>query len=275
MRVPALLLPILLLGLPHAARANPWTPPDGSNTINFQYRDYSADRIFPQGTFGTATQPSSSRYLKQELRITGHGALNSDWLVFFDLRAAHIEKIKRHKTLTASGPEDQQLGFARVFNDGRDTAQALALSAILPTGSGTLDPALSTGQHAVELDYWLWHSFAASGVPLFLSLSLGPRVFLEGGAPQARFSGVVGGPFAHRWSWVGSLFVSRTLGPDGGYIPGNTAHNATNYNLLRPGIGVSYRLTHGVRLRLLYEKEVAGEALHAGQRISFTLSLRG
>ncbi|AOV17143.1 hypothetical protein BJI67_08795 [Acidihalobacter aeolianus] len=275
LRAYALLLPILLLVLPQAARANPWTPPDGSNTLNFQYRDYSADRSFPQGTFGTATQPSSSRYLKQELRITGHAALSPHWLVFFDLRAAHIEKIKHRKTLTASGPEDQQLGFARVFDLGRDTAQALALSAILPTGSGTLDPALSTGQHAVEMDYWLWHSFAAAGAPLFLSLSLGPRVFLEGGAPQIRFSGVVGGPFAHRWSWVGSLFVSRTLGPDGGYIPGNTAHNATNYNLLRQGIGVSYRLTHGVRLRLLYEKEVAGEALHAGQRITLGLSLRG
>lgn len=266
---------LMLLMRPNSAHANPWTPAGNRNAINFQYRDYSADRSFPQGSFGSATVPSSSRYIKQELRITGRAALAPRWLFFFDLRAAHIRKIKRKHTLTANGPEDQQLGIARIIDSTPDRAQALALSTIIPTGSGTLDPALSTGQNAVEFDYWLWFRPAGHNTPLYATLSLGPRIFLEDGAPQIRFMGLIGGPLLHRWSWVGSLFLSRVLGPNGGYIPGDTAHNATNYNLLRPGIGVSYHLAHGVRLKLLYEKEMAGEGLHAGSRITFGLSLRG
>lgn len=271
----AALATLILLTLPRPAHANPWEPTGSRNVLNFQYRDYSSDRSFPQGSFGTATVPSSSRYLKQELRITGRAALAPRWLFFFDLRAAHISKIKHKKTLTANGPEDQQLGIAHVFDSQPAYAQALAMSVVIPTGSGTLDPALSTGQHAVEMDYWLWTRLGGAGSPFYASFSLGPRVFIEGGAPQIRFMGLIGGPIMHRWSWLSSVFLSRVVGPNGGYIPGNTAHNATNYNLLRPGLGVSYHLAHGVRLRLLYEKELAGEGLHAGSRITFGLSLRG
>lgn len=264
---------IVFLVFSECVQANPWEPPGGHSVIHFEYRDYQAIRRFPTNSFSTSTLPSTSRYLKQELRIAGHTALTPRWLIFFDLREARIRKIKRHTTRDSTGPEDQQIGVARVFESHPDQAQALALSFLIPTGSGTKDPALSTGQHAFEVDYWLWTRFLGTDSPLYASFSVGSRLFLEGGAGQFRFIGLVGGPLWHRWSWTGNLFLSRTLGPDGGYLSGNPTHNATNYNILRPGIGVSYHLTRSLHLELLYEKEIAGEAQHAGQRFTFGVSV--
>lgn len=280
-RVPSVLAALVFLTFATSVRANPWEPPEGytvwespegHTVLHFEYRDYQADRRFPQDSFTTKTQPSTSHYDKNELRIAGHTALNRQWIFFFDLRAAQIRKIKRKATLESTGPEDQQLGFARVLDSHADRAQALALSFVIPTGSGTQDPALSTGQHAFEIDYWLWTRILSASSPLYASISMGPRIFIEGGAAQLRFIGLVGGPLWHRWSWNARLFLSRTLAQNGGYVPGDPIHNATNYNLLRPGFGISYNLTHTLHLDLLYEKEVAGEAQHAGQRFSLGLS---
>lgn len=263
----------LLFTLVPCVHANPWESSGQNNVIKFEYRDYSADHAFSPNGFGTSTQPSSSHYLKQEIRLTGHTAVTPHWIFFFDLRAAHIRKIKSSYSLTASGPEDQQLGMARVFDNHPESAQAIAMSLLIPTGSGTLDPALSTGQHAVEFDYWLWHRLGDVTSPGYVTLALGPRLFLEGGAAQIRLTGLVGGPITPRLSWIGSLFLSRTLGPNDGYITGDPGHNATNYNVLRPGVGVTYHLMQGLHLELLYEKELAGRAQHAGQRLTLGLSL--
>lgn len=268
----AVLAAITLLTAP--VHSNPWMPTQVHNLINFEYRNYSASHRFPAHQFSTHTLPSNSRYLKQELRITGRTALSPSWLLFYDLRVAHIQKIKHKRTLLANSIEDQQIGFAHVFDNWPTYAQALAFSVVIPTGFGTGDSVLNTGQHAVELDYWLWARLGGAGSSDYISLSLGPRVFMEGGAPQLRVTGLVSGPLVRSWSWLGTVFLSRVLAPDGGYIPGDVAHNATNYNLLRPGVGVSYRLNRTVRFKLLYEQEVAGERLHAGHRISFSIGFR-
>lgn len=260
------------------ARANPWIPPGRDGVINFDYRYSVSDKSFPRDAFTGHTEKSTSLYSKKELRITGRQRLAPKWMVFYDLRGADVVKKKKKTTLQSTGPEDQQLGVARVISAHQRSAHALALSVIIPTGSATQNPGLSIGQYGMEADYLYWHGLGGAGTHAgargYLSLSLGSRFFFSGGAPQFRGLMLMGHRLGKAWSISGRLFLARTLGGNGGFVAGASENNATNYNLLRAGLGLGYTASHDTRLRLLYEQDLAGQGLHEGHRITLGVSHR-
>ncbi len=248
--------------------ADPWIPDAGAGYLEAMARQYVATRAFPPTSFSTATTAASEQ---RDLmyRATGVHGIGNGLSIEYDLRAGHLEKYRiKHGTAvvnSASGQEDQEVGLNYGLRQRARFADSIAFNYVVPTGSTHSIPALGTGQAAVEPDYQLgvdWRRMTAT-------LKVGPRMFIDGGAAQMRLDMGVGVELLHRMEITGTLFVVRTVHLRS---PLTAAEAAENYDLLRPGVKLKYRLNAHFRPFLAYERDVAGKAIHAGRRVSAGLA---
>lgn len=246
------------------AHADPWIPASGDGSFEPMVRQYDATSSFPATGFSTSTHPSSEqRYTMY--RITGTQGIGHGLSIEYDLRAAHADKIryKHHTRLdqSASGAEDQVVGLNFGLRQHRSFADSIALNVVAPTGRVTSTPALGTGQTAIEPDYQL----GLAGGRVFATMEVGSRVFLDGAAAQMRADLDVGLRLSHRLEVAGTLFLARTIVRRS---PLPTVDAGEQYNVLRPGIRLKYRVTRHFRPFVGYENDFAGKAIHAGHRIT-------
>ena len=255
----------LAAALPVAqAVADPWIPPAGDGVTKPMIRFFSGNRSFPANGFTTGTVPASNETTTQ-FRITGVQGLGDGFSLEYDLRAARTQtsSYKHHKTITstASGLQDQEIGLNYGLTQTPSFAQSIEFNVIAPTGRTKPSPSLGTGRWSVEPDYQLGLVHG----PFSLSLIAGPRVFLDGGATQLRATLYLSVRPFPRVTLSSEIFVARTIQQARTLPPGAQGEL---YNLLRVGVGAEYRLTQRFRPFIAYETNVAGQGIHAGNRIT-------
>ncbi len=250
------------------AQADPWIPPKGSGVTKPVIRFYRAARLFPITRFGTTTAPTNSVEHEAQLRITGDHGLGNDWALEYDLRAQRETKRKTYRhgatTYQASGLGDQEIGLVHGLHQGRLFADSVAINAVLATGSTTSNPQLGVGHNAIEPDYEFGFTHRFGRHFTYGSFAVGPRIFANSGIIEWRVAGEIGAQVMRRLYVFTTMFASRTFG-SGASNP--KAPNASEYyNIARLGLGIQYKLTRSFRPLLQYEKDVAGQNIHAGRR---------
>ncbi|MDA8350958.1 MAG: hypothetical protein M0038_19565 [Pseudomonadota bacterium] len=258
-------LGVLVLGCRMiAAQADPWVPSAGNGAFDFALRQYDATQVFLPGQFGTATLPGSElRYTM--LRITGVQGLGARLSLEYDLRAARVEKIRVHHHLrtvaSATGVQDQEVGLNLALAQDAHFADSITLNVVAATGSTRSIPALGVGHTALEPDFQI----GVSGTSWRVALKSGPRIFLDGGVAQWRAEVDGGVRLSRRLELGAEIFYVRTMKLR---TPLPVQDLAEQYDLLRPGIRLKYRVTAHLKPFIEYEQDVAGEGIHAGRRIS-------
>ena len=254
------------------AYAGPWIPAQGHGTFDPMLRYFSADKAFSATSFGSSTH-SSSRQRETQLRITGSQGIGNRLSIEYDLRGGSLQETRHHAgkqvTNSSSGLEDQEIGLNYGLRQTKSFADSISFNVIVPTGSTTQVPALGAGKAAIEPDYQLGIARGA----MVATLVAGPRVFLDGGAVQLRTSLSLGYRVTPRIRLAGSVFFVRTLHRQQVVAP---ADRGEIYNLLRVGAKLEY-LPQGHfsqwRPFVAYESSVAGEGIHAGQRLTIGCAL--
>ncbi len=198
-------------------------------------------------------------------RITGTQGIGGRLSIEYDLRAANLEKIsyKRGSRLTKSisGLEDQEIGLNFGLRQRRGFADSIELNVIAPTGRVSGSPQLGAGHAALEPDYQLG---IARG-RLLATVTTGARVFVDGAAAQLRADIDIGFHMTGHIELAGTLFFVRTLVR---HAPLPRADAGEQYDLLRPGVRIRYRVNRLFKPYLAYENDIAGKAIHAGRRIT-------
>ncbi len=258
-------LALFALGMQNAC-ADPWIPAASHGLIDPMLRYYSADNAFPSNRFGTSTVPASKQDYWQ-FRLTGSEGIGHRFSIEYDLRAAQIADTKHHRTVTATGLQDQEVGLNYGLTQSKSFADSLTLNIVVPTGSALAAVPLSSGHYAIEPDVQM--GWAGSG--WFTTLELGTRIFTNGVATQVRFDSSAGIRLSQRFELMGEAFLARTYHSSQPIAP---TDNAELYNLLRLGGKLQYRLTPDVRPYLGFEQYVAGKGIHAGYRVTVGAVIR-
>jgi len=261
-RPAAAFLALILVSI--AAYADPWIPAAGDGSFEPSVRQYDATSAFPPGAYGTSTAASSEeRYTM--LRITGTHGIGHRLSIEYDLRAGRIQKIRvkhgRQIVNSATGVEDQEIGLNLGLRQRRHFADSIALNVVAPTGAVGTSPPLGVGQTAIEPDYQVGFAHGRFRA----SLEAGSRVFVDSGTAQMRVDVDTSFAIFHRVAIGATLFYVRTVLlrkplplPDAG----------EQYDVLRPGLRVKYRATRRFKPYVEYERDLAGEAIHAGRRFT-------
>jgi hypothetical protein len=246
------------------ARADPWIPAAGDGRIEPMVRFFDATQAFSPTAFGTATLPSSEERYSM-YRITGIQGIGGGLSIEYDLRAANFEKIRYKRgarvAQSAAGLEDQEVGLNLGLHQRRDFADSVELNVIAPTGATSGSPQLGAGHTALEPDYQIGIAHGR----LFATAMAGARVFVDGAAAQLRTDIDVGLHVTPRIELAGTVFFVRTVVR---HDPLSLADAAERYDVLRPGVRIRYRVSRHFKPYLEYEKDVAGEGIHAGRRIT-------
>lgn len=244
------------------AVADPWIPPAGSGVAKPMLRYFSGDTGFPANSFSSRTSPASKQDVIQ-FRIAGTLGLGHDLSLEYDLRGARVwESHTKHNhtiTSTASGLQDQEVGLNYGLTQRKDFAQSIELNMVAPTGRSVPSPGLGSGRWAVEPDYQL----GVKQGPFSATLIVGPRIFLDGNATQFRTTLDVAVHVAPRLTLSSEVFFVRTVQQAHVLPPGA---GGELYNLLRLGVAAEYRLTRRLRPFVAYERNLAGQNIHAGNR---------
>ena len=250
--------------LPLAARADPWIPAAGDGSVEPAVRQYDATSVFPTDQYGTTTLPASDeRYTM--LRVTGTQGIGHRLSIEYDLRAARIEKIRskhgRRIVDSATGLEDQEIGLNLGLHQGSRFADSIALNVVAPTGAAGTNPPLGTGRTAIEPDL----QFGFADRRWRATLEAGSRVFVDGAATQMRAIVDASYRLSRRVEIGASVFYVRTVMRA---KPLPVVDAGEPYNVLRPGVRLKFRLTPHLKPYVEYEKDVSGQAIHAGRRIT-------
>jgi hypothetical protein len=246
------------------AHADPWVPAAGNGAVDFALRQYDATRVFLPGQYGTATLPGSElRYTM--LRITGVQGLGARLSLEYDLRAARVQKIRVHhhvrSVASATGVEDQEIGVNLALVQRARFADSIALNVVAASGSIRSNPALGVGHTALEPDFQI----GMAGRRWRVALKSGPRIFLDGGVAQLRAEVDAETRVTGRIELGVEVFYVRTLTLRS---PLPVQDRSERYDLLRPGIRLKYRVSAHLKPFIEYEQDVAGEGIHAGQRVT-------
>lgn len=247
-----------------AALADPWVPPPGSGSFDFSLRRYDATSVFLPDRYGTATLPGSEQRYTM-LRITGVQGLGARLSLEYDLRAARVQKIRIHHgrrvVERSTGVQDQELGLNVALTQRADFADSITLNVVAPAGSAGAVPALGVGHTAIEPDFQI----GAAGARWRASLRVGSRVFVDSGVAQMRAELDAGLRLTRRVELGAVIFYVRTVGLRS---PLPVTDSAERYDLLRPGLRLKFRVTRSLRPFVEYEQDLAGQAIHAGRRIT-------
>ena len=253
------------------AAADPWEPAAGHGTVKPMIRLFDTQTAFPASGW-SSTQVAGPTARETQLRVTGTHGLGHGFALEYDLRYGFLSKIRRKgKTDLASyahGPRDQELGLSYGLHQGRTSAVAVTVNIVLPTGSAATSPALGTGRWAVEPDLELGRRWDHGHVSL--TAKLGPRIFLDGLSEQVRGTLTLGLTPLPRLHLSGEAFFSRTA-QNRTRLP--VAAGGERYDVLRLGATISYRVHGAIAPFLGYERYVAGQGIHAGERFVFGVAI--
>lgn len=246
------------------AAADPWVPASGHGVVKPMIRYFYANEAFSPYGFSTKRLPSGPE-TKTEYRATGIQGLGDGFSLEYDLRAALVRKssTRHHHTVStkAWGLEDQEIGLNYGLRQGRSFADSVTLNIVLPTGPSASNPQLGTGRWAIEPDYQVGivqGRFSAT-------LAMGPRQFLDGAVTQLRTDARLGFRASHRLTLATSLFFVRSIQNRSSLPPGTQAEL---YNRLRLGAAAEFAVTKRLRPFVAYEVDVAGQGIHAGERVT-------
>ena len=248
------------------AQADPWIPAAGHGAAKPAVRLFSGDTSFPSTGFTTSTVPASKQSITQ-LRLTGITGLGDGLALTYDLRWGNIQTSRHGQSASSSGLQDEEIGLAYGLTQTAFFADALTLNVVLPAGQTKPAPAQGTGRWALEPDFEAglhYHRVSAT-------LLAGPRVFLDGKAVQLRTELDLSARATPRLTFMGSVFFVDTPQSARSLPPGAQGEI---YNLLRLGVGVEYRLTRCFRPFFMYETNVAGKGIHAGNRFDFGIAVK-
>jgi hypothetical protein len=251
------------------AQADPWVPAAGDGSAKLMVRLFDASRAYPSTGFGSSTIPASKQN-ETQLRITGVQGIGDGFSIEYDLRAGRKQdRSTKHgitNSLTATGLEDQEVGLNYGLIQSPLEALSMTMNVIVPTGSSHSNPALGTGHLAVEPD--VQAGFKTG--PFTFTGEFGSRIFTDSGVAQMRGTLYAGWHVLPRLTLFGTGFASRTL------------QNATSlqrtdqsevYNIVRVGGGAEFKLTSRLRPYVEYEHSIAGQGIHAGDRITIGVSV--
>jgi len=256
---------ILPLVITHA-NAGAWIPAAGTGQVTSMFRYSYADRAFPTDSFSRKSHPSTKER-KSQIRVTGEHGLGNGFSLDYDLRYGFLShsKIKKGATTvtTNGGFQDQRVGINYGLRQEKSFADAIGLGIVVPGSSSGSQPALDSGQWALEPIYRL--GFKPGFADLTVNVDLGTRTFLDGGATQFRTNVELTTPISRRFRLIGKMFFVRTARMSNF---DNTRDRGELYDLLRLGIGVQYRLTSKIEPVLAYESDIAGMSQHADHRFT-------
>ena len=254
------------------ANAGAWIPAAGTGRATSMFRYSYADQSFPAGSFSTKTQPSTKER-KAQIRVTGEHGLGNGFSLDYDLRYGILSHSKTKKGITTvntnAGFQDQRIGINYGLRQEKHFADAIGFGIVVPGGSGESQPALDSGQWALEPVYSL--GFKPGFAHLTVLLDVGMRAFLDGGAAQFRTHVALKAPISRRVRLIGTMFFVRTARMSG---YDNARDRGELYDLLRFGIGMQYRLTDKIEPILAYESDIAGMGRHADHRFTVGVKLK-
>lgn len=263
------LLLLIAVLLTRPALADPWVPPAGNGVVKPMLRYFTGDRAFPSSGFSSTTVPASKETAVQ-LRTTGVLGLGHDLSLEYDLRGARVQTSRRRnsqeQTRTSTGLQDQEVGLNYGLTQTPAFAQSIELNMVAPTGRTEPPPSLGAGRWAAEPDYQLGLRHGRFGATLIF----GPRVFLDGGATQLRATLGLSVNVLPRLTLYNETFFVRTIRQVHALPPGAAGED---YNLLRIGVGIQYRLTRRFRPFAAYDNYVAGQGVHAGNRVTVGVAI--
>jgi len=256
---------ILPLLMTHA-NAGAWIPAAGHGEVTSELRYSFADRSFPTGSFSSRTHPSTRGH-KTQIRLTGEHGLGNGFSLDYDLRYGFLSQLKTKKGVTTAydndGFQDQRVGINYGMRQESAFADAIGLGVVAPGSSGAGQPALDSGQWALEPIYRLGFKPGIAG--LTANVDFATRTFLDGGVMQFRTHVELMAPITRRIHLVGKVFFVRSARMrryDDGRDRGELC------DLLRLGIGIQYRLTKKVESVLAYDSDIAGMSRHADHRFT-------
>lgn len=262
---------LLLLAAVTPAAAAPWLPPAGHGVVKPMLRLFDAQTGFSSS--GWSSDPIAGPTEREtQLRVTGEAGLGHGFALDYDLRYGFLSKIrrkgKRDLASFAHGPRDQEIGLAHRLVATPRMAAAWVVNVVIPTGSAATTPALGTGRWAIEPDLELGRRW--DGGRIGVSAQVGPRIFLDGDAEQLRATLTLNAALGRRFRLSGEAFFSRTAR---NRHPLPASASGEIYDVLRLGAALSYRLRPGVAPFLGYERYVAGQGIHAGERFVMGVEL--
>lgn len=251
------------------ANADPWIPAAGNGTAKLMVRLSDGNRAYPGTVFGTGTIPASKQN-ETQFRITGVQGIGDGFSIEYDLRAGRKQdRSSKHgltTSLAATGLEDQEVGLNYGLIQSPFTALSTTMNVIVPTGSNRSSPVLGTGHLAVEPD--LQAGFKTG--PFTFTGEFGGRVFTDSGVTQLRGTLYAGWRVLPRLTLFGTGFGSRTLQNAASL---KRTDQSEVYNIVRVGGGAEFKLTSRLRPYVEYEHTIAGQGIHAGDRITLGVSV--
>ncbi|HQT47148.1 MAG TPA: hypothetical protein PLY97_07990 [Acidocella sp.] len=251
------------------AQADPWIPAAGNGSAKVMVRLFNANRAFSSTGFGTATVPASKQS-ETQLRATGEQGIGGGFSIEYDLRAGKRQdsrtKLGVTSNLSATGLEDQEVGLNYGLIQSPLAALSVTVNVLAPTGNQHSAPALGTGHFAIEPDVQAGFKTGA----LTLTGEFGSRMFTDSGVAQLRATLYAGWRVLPRITLFGTGFVSRTVQRAASL---SLSDQAEVYNVLRVGGGAEYKLTPCLRPYAEYEQNIAGQGIHAGDRITLGVSV--
>ncbi|OYV40456.1 MAG: hypothetical protein B7Z80_04495 [Rhodospirillales bacterium 20-64-7] len=251
------------------ANADPWVPAAGSGSAKLMVRLFNANHAYPGTGFGSGTIPASKQN-ETQIRITGVQGIGDGISIEYDLRAGRKQDSStKHgitTSLAASGLEDQEVGLNYGLIQSPLTALSTTLNVIVPTGSSHSNPAMGTGHLAIEPD--MQAGFKTG--PFTFTGELGARIFTDSGVTQLRGTLYAGWHILPRLTLFSTGFASRTLQNAASLT---RTDQSEVYNIVRVGGGAEFKLTAWLRPYVEYEHTIAGQGIHAGDRITLGVSV--
>ena len=251
------------------AKADPWIPAAGDGSAKFMVRLFDANRAYPGTGFGSGTIPASKQN-ETQLRITGVQGIGDGFSIEYDLRAGHKQdRSTKHgitTSLATTGLEDQEVGLNYGLVQSPFSALSMTINVIVPTGSSRSNPALGTGHLAIEPD--VQAGFKTG--PFTVTGELGGRVFTDSGVTQLRGTLYAGWHVLPRLTLFGTGFASRTVQNAASL---KLTDQSEVYNIVRVGGGAEFKLASWLRPYVAYEHTIAGQGIHAGDRITLGVSV--
>ncbi len=261
-----LALPLIVAASTTPAWSDPWIPAARHGTAKSMVRLFSGNSSFPSSGFSSTAVPSTKQSSTQ-LRLDGTAGLGQGLALDYDLRWGHIQTSGKGSSATSSGLQDEEIGLGYGLIQRPGFADALTLNLVVPAGQTKPGPAQGTGRWALEPDFEVGlhdQRFSAS-------LLAGTRIFMDGNATQLRAELNLSARATQRLTITGSVFFADTPQSVHTLPPGAAGEI---YNVLRLGAGVEYRLTNRFRPYFIYEANVAGRGIHAGNRLTFGIAVK-
>lgn len=166
-----------------------------------------------------------------------------------------------------TGLVEQEFGVNFGLENGRDFADSIAISVLLPLGVKLHIPALGSQVPAIEPN-------AEIGIERYhwrVSVEAGARVFADGGMTQLRARLSASTRLKANINLSGLIFLVRSVRLRRTLSPIDISERA---DIILAGLRVEYAFRDNYAGYVEYDYDIAGEAGHARERIDFGVTYR-